>query len=311
MIADLHFLRPEWLWLLLPATLALLVNRRQHDLRRRWLRVIDVELLEVLLGRGDSTRKVRPITVLTVVIGLGILALAGPTWEREPSPFTEDTAALVIVLKLTDSMLTNDVQPSRLERARHKIRDLLEMRAGARTALVAYAGSAHLVMPLTRDADVIESFAAELSPELMPRAGENLSEALTLADRTLRESGQPGSILVITDGLNPSEAARIRTARPDRAVAPVLLGALAPAASVGEAAQLREAAGALGSVLEFITADDDDVRAISRQLANKLTSVDDPGTTERWRDAGYWLTPLLALLSLLWFRPGWSVSWDD
>jgi len=311
MIGDLHFLRPEWLWLLVPAILALLVHRQQRDQRRRWLRVIEPEILDVLLDRGDSASKLRPVTLLAVALGLGTLALAGPTWEREPSPFSEETAALVIVLKLTDSMLTDDVQPSRLERARHKMHDLLELRPGARTALVAYAGSAHLVMPLTRDAQVIESFAAELTPELMPRAGENLTAALTLADRILRESGQPGSILVIADGLDPAEARQISARRPDGAAAPVILGALAPAASVGAAAQLREAAGALGSALELMTADADDVRAINRQLASNLNSVDDPGTTERWRDAGYWATPFLALLALLWFRPGWSVSWDD
>jgi len=311
MIGDLHLLRPEWLWLLVPAALALFIHRRQRDQRRRWLQAIDPELLEVLLDRGDAAGKLRPVTVLAVAIGLGTLALAGPTWERQPSPFSEDTASLVIVLKLTDSMLTDDVQPSRLERARHKIHDLLELRAGARTALVAYAGSAHLVMPLTRDARVIESFAAELTPDLMPRAGENLTAALTLADRTLRESGQPGSILVIADGLDQDEAARISGQRPDGAASPVILGALAPALSVGEAAQLREAAGALGAKLEVMTADEEDVQAVSRQLASNLTSVDDPGTAERWRDTGYWGTPLVALLALLWFRPGWSVSWDD
>jgi hypothetical protein len=61
------------------------------------------------------------------------------------------------------------VQPSRLERAAQKIRDLLAERRGTRSALIAYAGSAHLVMPLTRDADLIARFAAELSPDVMPR----------------------------------------------------------------------------------------------------------------------------------------------
>ena len=70
------------------------------------------------------------------------LVVAGPTWEREITPFTEDHAPLVIAIELTPSMLCTDQQPTRLERARHKVRDLLARRRGARTAVIGYAGSA-------------------------------------------------------------------------------------------------------------------------------------------------------------------------
>ena len=64
----------------------------------------------------------------------------------------EDTAPLVIAIDLSQTMDAIDIAPSRLERVKLKVRDLLALRAGARTAIVAYAGSAHIVLPLTDDA---------------------------------------------------------------------------------------------------------------------------------------------------------------
>ena len=60
------------------------------------------------------------------------LALAGPTWKREPTPFSEDQAPLVIALDVSSSMEMTDIQPSRLQRAQQKVRDLLALRSGAR-----------------------------------------------------------------------------------------------------------------------------------------------------------------------------------
>ncbi len=94
-------------------------------------------------------------------------------------------------------MLAEDIQPTRLERATHKIRDLLALRPGARTALIAYAGSAHLVMPLTTDARLIEEFAGELSPGLMPRPGNAPAEALTLATQLLQQDDAGGGSISV------------------------------------------------------------------------------------------------------------------
>ncbi len=102
-----------------------------------------------------------------VALGLVCLAIgaAGPTWSRMPDPFVAQSAPVVVVLKVTPSMERNDVAPSRLERGKQKIRDLLQLRAGARTALVAYAGSAHGVVPMTDDPDVMTPYLDGLTPE--------------------------------------------------------------------------------------------------------------------------------------------------
>ena len=97
-----------------------------------------------------------------------------------------------------------DVAPTRLERAKQKIRDLLGARAGARSGLIAYAGTAHLVMPLTDDRSVIEPFLAALVTGLMPGDGKNVTAAASLATQFLAAEPVAGTILVVADDLDRS-----------------------------------------------------------------------------------------------------------
>ena len=132
---------------------------------------------------------------------MGILALSGPTWKRQKTPFVQDETPLVVALDLSQSMNAIDVQPTRLQRAQQKIRDLLALRPGARTGLIAYAGSSHMVLPLTDDAKVIEMYLVSLETSLMPVVGKNPDKALKLADKMLAKETSAGTILFVTDGI--------------------------------------------------------------------------------------------------------------
>ena len=126
------------------------------------------------------------------------------------------------------AMNTEDVQPSRLTRATQKIHDLLKQRAGAKTSLIAYAGTAHVVMPETSDSTIIDAFAQALDPKIMPKAGDAAADALRLADQTLAGTGS-GSILWITDSIAPEQAASLVAWRkssntPVRLLPPLLPG---------------------------------------------------------------------------------------
>ena len=172
MLESFHFLRPQWLLVLVPTLGFYIVVRRsspEHQLRR----VIAPHLLQHLKVSGGSGLIFRPLHLITMLLALGALALAGPTWERERSPFAEDTAPLVIALDLSLTMNAIDVQPSRLERSKQKIRDLLAIREGARTALLAYAGTAHTVLPLSDDASIFETFLSALQTNVMPVEGSD------------------------------------------------------------------------------------------------------------------------------------------
>ena len=129
-----------------------------------------------------------------------------PDLEARTSPFTEDQAPLVIALDVSSSMEMTDIQPSRLQRAQQKVRDLLAERSGARTALLAYAGSAHMVLPLTDDPNILEMYVEALSPAIMPEQGKDAAKALDLAQEMLAKEEVPGTILFLTDGISKESA---------------------------------------------------------------------------------------------------------
>ena len=136
-----HFIQPKWLWLLLAVPLIYLSFYIRQDVRGRWKRYIDPELLDHLIVSPKRRWRVRPIHMACVLIALGSIALAGPTWTREQPPFTEDKAPLVIALDLSRTMDAIDLDPTRIEHAKLKLRDLLKVRNGGRTALFVYAGT--------------------------------------------------------------------------------------------------------------------------------------------------------------------------
>lgn len=310
MMQAFHFLRPHWLLLLPVAAGIIWAIARRSDAQRKWRAFLAPHLLEVLLVDQHGERRIRPITLLAVVLLLGIVALAGPTWRQQPSPFAQDEASLVIALKVTPSMLTEDVQPSRLQRAVHKIRDLLAKRPGARAALIAYAGSAHLVMPLTHDANVINSFASELHPDIMPQAGDNPSAALALAAKQLREAGEMGSVLWIGDGLPAGEASGVASRGKNGIASLVMLGTLSPDPKSAERRELKQAASTLRARLEFLSPDERDIDAIAADVEADFTSVLDTEEGIRWQDEGYWLLFPVSILALFWFRAGWVVRYQ-
>lgn len=185
MIADFHFLRPWWLAALLLPPLLIWLSSRAGDIRDRWKGMIAPHLLDSLVIEPDQKSRLRPMWLLAAVLALAVVGVAGPTWQREPPPFVSDTASLVIAVDLSPTMDVTDISPSRIERAKLKIHDILAARSGARTAIVAYSGTAHLVVPLTDDADLIESYTDALATQLMPKPGKDTVAALHLADRLL------------------------------------------------------------------------------------------------------------------------------
>jgi Ca-activated chloride channel family protein len=208
----------------------------------------------------------------------------------------------MLVVRVTPSMLSHDLQPTRLDRARLKIADLLEARKGAVTGLIAYAGSAHLVLPPTQDSALVNTMAAALKPEVMPRQdGDDLADAVQLADRSLAEGAQGGSIIVFADAA-PGNPPLLKTG------APVSLVALLPADRAGADPGLSAVVSAFNGRLVTLTPDGGDISGLAKALAREGAPPPIAGEAPRWSEAGYWLTPLLALIALFWFRRGWVLA---
>lgn len=200
---DFHFLRPLWLLALLPALLFLLALWRINSSVTAWDRAVDHQLLPYLLDRSKNAAQRTPLLLLAALWVLSVIALSGPVWEKLPQPVQRREDALVLVLDLSLSMFAPDHQPSRLDLAKRKLRDILALRDEGQTALVVYAGDAHTVTPLTDDAITIEALVPSLSPNIMPLFGSNPVMAVEMAIGLLRDvEAQQGRILLMTDGIS-------------------------------------------------------------------------------------------------------------
>jgi hypothetical protein len=213
-----HFLRPAWLVLLPLAWLLHHLLARRHSAEHAWRGIIAAHLLPHLVVNrtpGWRQRLAEPRLALTLLLALAGLALAGPSWQREAPPFVEDRAPLVIALDLGPQMNRAEpapLGPTRLARAQQKVRALLELRRGARTALIVYAGSAHIVLPLTDDTAILASYVAHLRSDLLPAGGKNSPTALALAEQLLASESAPGTVLLISDGIETALPAPVDTA---------------------------------------------------------------------------------------------------
>ncbi len=328
-LSAFHFLRPLWLTAIVPALILFWWNRRRRDVARTWGRWIAPHLLRHLIVGADERPRLQPIHLTTLTIVLAALAAAGPAWEREPSPFAEDTSPLVVIVDLSRTMDAIDISPTRLERAKQKVRDLVDLRPGSRTALGVYAGSAHLVLPLTEDPQVIEIYLEALTTDLMPVGGRDTAAALGLAETILDTSEVPGSVLFVTDGIEATAMPALVDFSQRRRDGMMFLAVGTEAGGPVRASRNRFRTGDSGAqmiaVLDResfevatrdaaafatrVTVDDADVRRLARHTETHFEQVLREDESLRWRDAGYWLVLPCAVMVWFWFRRGWAVRW--
>jgi Ca-activated chloride channel family protein len=320
-----HFLRPMWL-LALPAALALAwIVARREDVRSRWRGLIEPQLLDHLVVDPRSRWRVRPVYATVAAIIVGAIAAAGPTWKRERPPFVEDKAPLAIAIDLSQTMDAIDVTPTRLERAKLKVQDLLALRPGARTALFAYAGSAHLVLPLTDDAALLRTYLDSLATNLLPPGGKDTTAALRVVDEILGRDEVPGTILLLTDGVEPAAfGAFERHGGKDQIMVLGIGTERGGPVQTGPQSFLEDATGRrvftrldveglrklkkADVQVATVTVDDSDVKWVQRHVQTHLARRQSEAET-RWQDEGWWLVLPIGLLSALWFRRGWTVRW--
>ena len=327
-----HFLRPHWLWLLLSVPVIYLSFHVRDDMRARWKRYIDPELLDHLIVVHKWRWRFRPIHMVCLLITLGSIAVAGPTWRREQPPFTEDKAPLVIALDLSPTMDAIDLEPTRLERAKLKLRDLLKVRHGGRTALFVYAGTTHMVLPFTTDNALFDLYLSSLSTSLMPREGKDTARALAVISDFLKDEPVPGTILFVTDGIEPRALSAFRqfSEREDNQDEILVMGVGTSRGGPIRAADnrfLTDPTGrrvfvkldvdALRSLKRIdvsattLTLNDDDIDWVQRRIQHHLNTVQQENSKMRWIDDGYWFTIPITAIAVFWFRKGWTVRWTS
>lgn len=296
-LGDFHFIRPGWL-ALAPIVLAIWwLARRSQDPLRGWRAVMAPELLQALT-LGKSNRNQWRGLLLAAAWLLAVVSVAGPTWRPEPSPFSDDPVPVMLILKANETMNQSDLMPSRMERARLKVEDFASERKGQPLGLVTYAGTAHLILPPTRDTSVVASMAMEVSPDIMPKQGDDLASALKIGSLALGDAR--GSLVVFTDtapeGVN-NALAEFR----EQSSLPVYFLAVARA-DTPEYDAIQRAASTLGADTVLMTPDSQDVSSLARSAGKAPVAVGVSGEGTRWAEAGWWLVPFLAMFSLISFR---------
>lgn len=326
-MSELHFLRPLWLSAIPVLALAWWWGVR-HGPSSQWERYIPKHKLSYLLVGERRTPHGWQVLLLGWLLAL--IALAGPSWQRVPVPAQRNQQAIVIVLDLSPSMVATDLAPDRVTLARFKIIDLLRARGDGLTALIAYAGDAHTVVPLTDDVRTIETLLPALHPDLMPVPGSNTEGAVALAADLLDGLGQrAGHIVLVTDGIAVAVRPTLRKVLDSRYQLSVLAvgteaGAPIPEPGGGFARdgrddivlarvdheELRRLAAQHGGRYAEMSSDDADVRhllgALDAVRANDVAGTRDKEArrVDAWQDGGYWLVLLLMPLAALGFRRG-------
>ena len=327
MIEDFHFLRPAWLLAILPLAIVAWAWWKKTQASSGWEDAIDSELLPFLLDVTHKRSNRNLIALLFSGLILACTAVAGPTWQKLPQSVEQTDDTLIILLDLSLSMLAEDVQPSRVSRARQEIVDILRLRDEGQTALIVYAGDAHAVVPLTDDVATIENLLTSLGPDMMPVLGSNPDHALTLAHELIENSkALKGRILLITDGIdNINDVSQHRNAAFPISVlgigttqgAPIPLDRLRQPGrflqtqegerviALLDEQRLRDVADlTYGTYATAAVGDADLERVLSTRLPGEDETIEVERDFDTWFDQGHWLVLLLIPLVLLTFRRG-------
>ncbi|WP_295442524.1 VWA domain-containing protein [uncultured Thiodictyon sp.] len=338
MLAELHFLRPQWFFALAPLLLVLLGLWRSATAANAWRGLVDAHLLPHLLVGEEGRPRRGPLTLLALAWLIGISALAGPVREHLPQPVFSTTAKRVILLDLSPSMNAADVAPSRLARARFEVLDLLAATREGQVALIAFGPDPFIVSPLTSDARTIADQVPRLTTDLLPIPGPRHTErALAMAGDLLTQAGAAGGeVILITDGVTDGlegghgaadAAARALVAQGHRlSVLGVgtAQGAPVPSANGGFAADrggaiamarldraaLQDLARAGdGRYVDFDPGEQDTKALIDsgpRATTTGTGMVEQKGlVADQWREEGPWLLLVLLPVAALAFRRGW------
>jgi Ca-activated chloride channel family protein len=325
-IADLHFIRPLWLLLLLPAAALPFIFTIKDRQSSDWEQAISATLLPFLQAATPAKKTQYASGIASIILITLSLSLAGPSWSKSEQPVQKLKDDLVIVLDLSLSMYATDLSPNRITRVRQKIQDILDNRREGDTGLIVYSADAHVVVPLTDDMRTIQAMLPALDPFIMPAAGSEPAAGIKLANELLKQSGSAnGRVLLITDGIEDFQISEVTSALSDRSLqilsvgtragAPIDLperGYLKDGDTVIVAGNnfdtLKQLAKDTGAKIQAMTLTDADLKSLDLTPDRTNTSASETSeqslTSASWQDRGYLLTLPLILLALIFYRRG-------
>ena len=320
-----HFLRPYWLLVFIIVIYIMRAFSLRDDSLAQWRSLMSAQVLSHLTVSGNNNNWLSP-QKMSLILALPLcIVLMGPTWQQQDSPFSENDAPLIIALDVSKTMEQGDVQPSRLLRAKQKIIELLALRGDSKTALIAFAGSAHVVMPITNDREMIRHFLDALSENIMPVSGKLPETIIPLVDNLLSTTSVPGTVLLVGDGATSNTVTAFESYFSTKSAQLIVWGIGKSSHLEGKGAgagefeeittdiiplqleQLKALTHHSNGRLILMTHDNSDVNRVNNYIKHNLVIVDD--NSRPWHDSGYPFVFVVAAIFLFWFRKGWTLQW--
>lgn len=239
----MRFAAPEYLYgfivLAILAVFMIYVARRKRRLLETFA---DRALLAGLIQNYSPMKRRYKIAFLFIALSFLVLCLARPQFGTHMEMLKREGQDVMIVVDCSASMLAEDMKPSRLERAKQEVRDLLARMQGDRVGLVAFAGSAFVQCPLTLDYSAAQMFVDVLDVDLIPNPGTNLSEAISVATAGFVVKERKNKVMIIiTDGEDFGE--NLDKAVADAKIAGVRIFTIGLGRPDGEPIPIRNARG--------------------------------------------------------------------
>ena len=197
------FAWPQLFWLLLVPVALLLAEFAR---RRRAAAVVHPKILHAEAGPhhlsfvAAPARRRRARGWLCAGLVFCIIALARPQWGRIEEPVFDQAREIIIAFDLSRSMLSPDVRPSRLERAKLLTQSLLEKLSGERVGLVSFAGTAFVQSPLSSDYEILREFLPALGPDFLPEGGTNYRALIETSLAAFGTGTADRYLIILSDG---------------------------------------------------------------------------------------------------------------
>lgn len=322
---EIHFIRMYYLWLFIPLILLLILLFRSSTHTNQWKSVCDPHLLDSLMVNiGKKNHQL--IILLTFVVGsLFIFSLAGPSWQKLPQNSYTKKQATVVVLDMSSEMSAMDIKPTRLQRAKFKIQDILKQSHDGQIGLIAFSSESFLVSPLTNDSNTLHSLLNELTPDVMPTDGSNIKDALERASKLIKQSGYEfGNVLIVT--ANKATENDLQLAKNLSKNQNLHISVLGMATTLGapiydayhqslqkmsklDKENLTQLARAGNGIFVAFKNDNSDLNSLLQFFKKDRASyMKNQQKVSNWQDSGRYLILLLLPLVLVYFRRGFIES---
>jgi Ca-activated chloride channel family protein len=204
-----QFAHREYLYALVSIPVIIVLFMIAWQMRKKALNKFgDRKIIQVLMEDVSKWRPVWKFGIIMLALGFLIVGLAGPQIGSKLKEVKRKGVELVIALDVSNSMLAEDIQPNRLERAKRAISKLLDELHNDKIGLIVFAGEAYVQLPITTDYSAAKMFLSTVNTKVVPTQGTAIGAAIDLASKSFTSDVDKNkAIIIITDGENHEDDA--------------------------------------------------------------------------------------------------------